>query len=131
MMGEDWHVNGPVGMHILVCEECGEKTVLHGPFSVWCSRGTSFGCECGERLTLADCLDQKASARGTALRTRRRPPRRHTLEVGAPGKLWKSRTADWRGRTLTTDDVMSIIAVGACLVAFVACAVAHHLAASV
>jgi len=59
MMGEGWHVNGPVGIHMLACEECGEKTVLHGPLSVWCSRGTSFGCECGERLTLADGLDQK------------------------------------------------------------------------
>jgi hypothetical protein len=43
----------------------------------------------------------------------------------------KFRTADWRRQTLTTDDVISIVAVGACLLAFVACAVAHHLAASV
>jgi len=89
------------------------------------------GASVASGLPSQTALTKKASARGTALRTRRRPPRRHTLEVGAPGKLWKSRTADWRGRTLTTDDVISIIAVGACLVAFVACAVAHHLAASV
>ena len=38
---------------VLACEVCGERTVLGGPFSVWCSEGTTFGCECGEELTLA------------------------------------------------------------------------------
>ena len=42
---------------ILVCEACGELTVLGGPLSVWRSESTTFGCECGERLTLADHLD--------------------------------------------------------------------------
>jgi hypothetical protein len=32
---------------------------------------------------------------------------------------------------VTTDDIISIVAVGSCVVAFVACAVAHYLAASV
>ena len=38
---------------ILVCEACGERTVLGGPLSVWRSESTTFGCECGEQLTLA------------------------------------------------------------------------------
>ena len=42
---------------ILECEACGERTVLGGPLSVWRSESTTFGCECGERLTLADRLD--------------------------------------------------------------------------
>ncbi len=42
---------------VLVCEVCGERTVLGGPLSVWCSGSTTFGCECGEQLTLADRLD--------------------------------------------------------------------------
>jgi hypothetical protein len=41
-------VNGPSRGGILVCEECGEKTVLDGPLSAWCSGGTPFGCRCGE-----------------------------------------------------------------------------------
>jgi hypothetical protein len=41
---------------ILVCEECGERTVLGGLLSVWYSTSTSFGC--GRELTLADRLDQ-------------------------------------------------------------------------
>jgi hypothetical protein len=45
---------------ILVCEECGERTVLGEPLAAWYSEGTHFGCECGRRLTLADRLDQQA-----------------------------------------------------------------------
>ena len=52
-------MNGISKGSILVCEECGERTVLDGPLSAWCSRGISLGCECGERLTLADGLDQE------------------------------------------------------------------------
>ncbi len=48
---------------ILVCEECGERTVLGGPLSVWYSKSTRFGCECGIRLTLADRLDQQRVGR--------------------------------------------------------------------
>jgi hypothetical protein len=42
---------------ILVCEVCGEQTVLGEPLAVWRSGRTTFGCDCGERLTLADRLD--------------------------------------------------------------------------
>jgi hypothetical protein len=52
-------VNGFSRRVILVCEECGERTVLGEPLSVWCSGSTRFGCECGRQLTLADRLDQK------------------------------------------------------------------------
>jgi hypothetical protein len=46
---------------ILVCEACGERTVVGGPLAVWRSESTSFGCECGEQLTLADRLDSGES----------------------------------------------------------------------
>jgi hypothetical protein len=39
---------------VLVCEVCGERTVLEGPLAVWHSGSTTFSCECGRRLTLAD-----------------------------------------------------------------------------
>ena len=61
---------------VLVCEVCGERTVLGGPLVVWRSESTTFSCECGERLTLADRSDsgesnQEAAARPlTALRQR-------------------------------------------------------------
>jgi hypothetical protein len=41
---------------VLLCEECGERTVLGGPLTVWLSGSTFFGCECGKDLTLADRL---------------------------------------------------------------------------
>ena len=34
-------------------------------------------------------------------------------------------------RSLTIDNIISLIAAGACLVAFIACVVAHYLASSV
>jgi hypothetical protein len=46
---------------ILVCEVCGERTVLGGPLAVWRSESTTFGCGCGERLTLADRLGPRGS----------------------------------------------------------------------
>ena len=46
---------------ILVCEVCSERTVLGGPLAVWRSESTTFGCECGEQLTLADRLDAGTS----------------------------------------------------------------------
>lgn len=52
-------MNGSSRRVILVCEECGERTVLGEPLSVWCSQSTHFGCECGRVLTLADRLDQQ------------------------------------------------------------------------
>jgi hypothetical protein len=33
--------------------------VLDGPLSVWCSDCAPFGCEYGERLSLADGLDRE------------------------------------------------------------------------
>ena len=46
---------------ILVCEVCGDRTVLGGPLAVWRSDSTTFGCGCGERLTLADRPDSVGS----------------------------------------------------------------------
>jgi hypothetical protein len=46
-------------------------------------------------------------------------------------ELRKPQTLDRLRRTPTTEDVISITAVGAYLVSFFACAVAHYLAASV
>jgi hypothetical protein len=55
-------MDGSSSRVILVCEECGELTVLGGPLSVWYSASTYFGCECGKELTLADRLDQQSLA---------------------------------------------------------------------
>jgi hypothetical protein len=44
---------------VLVCEVCGERTVLEGPLAVWHSGSTTFSCECGRRLTLADRPETK------------------------------------------------------------------------
>jgi hypothetical protein len=57
---------------VLLCEECGERTVLGGPLSVWRSGSTSFECECGAQLTLSDQLepleaDEPAETRAGAL----------------------------------------------------------------
>ncbi|HLL40008.1 MAG TPA: hypothetical protein VK357_10130 [Rubrobacteraceae bacterium] len=51
---------------ILMCEVCGERTVLGGPLAVWRSESTTFECECGERLTLADRLDSGGSNKAAA-----------------------------------------------------------------
>jgi hypothetical protein len=61
---------------VLVCEECGERTVLDGWASVWRLGDTSFGCECGERLTLIDRLRRSTWARGATDCVRRHRPRR-------------------------------------------------------
>ncbi len=50
---------------ILVCEVCEERTVLGGPLAVWHLESTTFGCECGERLTLADRLDPRGYSKVT------------------------------------------------------------------
>jgi hypothetical protein len=47
-------VNGSSRGIILVCEECGEKTILDAPLSVRCSGSTLSRCECGKRLTPAN-----------------------------------------------------------------------------
>ena len=46
-------MNGHSKGGILVCEECGQRTVLDGPLSAWCSGGAPFGCECGEGKPIA------------------------------------------------------------------------------
>jgi hypothetical protein len=40
-----------------MCEECGERTVLAGPESIWREARTFFECGCGKDLTLTDRLD--------------------------------------------------------------------------
>ena len=42
-----------------MCEECGERTVLAGPESVWRAERTFFECACGKGLTLADRLGEQ------------------------------------------------------------------------
>jgi hypothetical protein len=55
--GEESSMEGSVRNVVLVCEWCGERTVLGGPLSVWRSGSTSFECECGAQLTLSHQLD--------------------------------------------------------------------------
>ncbi len=62
-------MNGSSRKVILVCEECGDRTVLGGPLSVWYSESTRFGCECGRELTLADRLDQERVGRAGDVRS--------------------------------------------------------------
>ena len=52
---------------VLVCEDCGKRTVLDEPLAVRCSRSTRIACACGRDLTLADRLDQQrlSGAHGT------------------------------------------------------------------
>jgi hypothetical protein len=66
-------MNGSSGRVILVCERCGEQTVLGGPLSVWYSENTRFGCECGRELTLADRLDQLRVGRARDVMSVERP----------------------------------------------------------
>ncbi len=47
---------------VLICEECGEKTLLEGPNAVWSSEPTVFECGCGKGLTLADQANEEACA---------------------------------------------------------------------
>ncbi len=60
---------------VLVCEECGERTVLDGGVSVWRLGDTSFGCQCGERLALVDRLGRRRRAREVMDCVRRHRPR--------------------------------------------------------
>jgi hypothetical protein len=54
-------VQGSTKNVVLACEVCEERMVLGGPLSVWRSESTTFACECGEQLTLADRLDSGES----------------------------------------------------------------------
>jgi hypothetical protein len=71
-LGVSWS-SGSSRRVILVCEECGERTVLGGPLSVWCSERTSFGRECGRELTLADRLDQQGASKANGITSAARP----------------------------------------------------------
>ena len=42
---------------VLLCEGCGERTVLGGPIWVWNCGSTSFACGCGAQLTLSNQMD--------------------------------------------------------------------------
>jgi hypothetical protein len=64
---EGLEVDGTSGQVVLVCEECGEKTVLDGPISAWRQDSNAYGCECGELLTPADRLEAPASDDGKRL----------------------------------------------------------------
>ena len=67
-------VNGPSKGGILVCEECGDRMVLDRPLSASSLGTTSFGCECGERLTLADGLDHGGFGEASTTTTKASPP---------------------------------------------------------
>ena len=66
-------MNGSSRRVVLVCEECGERTVLGGPLSVWYSESTRFRCECGRELTLADRLDQQRASKAGDVQSAVRP----------------------------------------------------------
>jgi len=66
-------MNGSSRKVILVCKECGDRTVLGGALSVWYSESTHFGCECGRELTLADRLDQQRVSRAGEVTNSGRP----------------------------------------------------------
>ena len=42
-----------------MCEECGERTVLAGPESIWREARTLFECGCGKDLTLAEAIGEQ------------------------------------------------------------------------
>jgi hypothetical protein len=46
---------------VLLCDECGERTVPDDPEAVWRSGYTAFECRCGEKLTLADRREEKTT----------------------------------------------------------------------
>jgi hypothetical protein len=48
---------------VLECNKCGERLILLGFESDWHSEGrTTFDCECGEKLALADRVDEEAAS---------------------------------------------------------------------
>jgi hypothetical protein len=53
----------------LECNKCGERLILLGFESDWHSEGrTTFECECGEKLTLADRIDGETARLKALLR---------------------------------------------------------------
>jgi hypothetical protein len=65
---EGSRMEGSVKDVVLLCEACGERTVLGGPLSVWHSGWTFFECECGVQLTLSDQLDPAEPKRRVEVR---------------------------------------------------------------
>jgi hypothetical protein len=54
---------------VLECNKCGERLILLGFESDWHSEGrTTFECECGEKLTLADRIDGETARLKALLR---------------------------------------------------------------
>ena len=54
---------------VLECNKCGERLILLGFESDWHSEGrTTFECGCGERLTLADRVDEETARLNALLR---------------------------------------------------------------
>jgi hypothetical protein len=64
------------GRVVLECDGCGEALILLGHEEDWRSEGSSFGCRCGQTLTLANRREPDAAlareggrpARGLLLR---------------------------------------------------------------
>jgi len=49
------------GRVVLECDGCGEALILLGHEEDWRSGGASFGCRCGQTLTLANRRDRDAA----------------------------------------------------------------------
>jgi hypothetical protein len=70
------NMGDPPNRVVLICGKCKERTVLGGPEVVWRSGYTVFECGCGEKLTLADRLEEKTAELPTVPRARRLSARR-------------------------------------------------------
>jgi hypothetical protein len=55
---------------ILICEECGERTVLAGLESLWRGGRTFLECGCGKDLTLAEALGEQDTTTPASTRAR-------------------------------------------------------------
>jgi hypothetical protein len=49
------------GRVVLECDKCGEALILLGHEEDWRSESTSFGCHCGQTLTLVNRRDREAA----------------------------------------------------------------------
>jgi hypothetical protein len=58
--GRDRNLKDSPRRIVLVCEECGGKTVLDEPLSAWGSGETSFGCECAKQLDSPERLEPRS-----------------------------------------------------------------------
>jgi hypothetical protein len=75
------HYSEPRPESCVLCSEgivlrcgCGEKLILLGLEEDWCSEKTSFECECGAELTLADRTEGEALPIARLLRDSIRTP---------------------------------------------------------